>query len=284
MKKIFFALIIGLFFISCTNYGQAEFIADLPKKLDEVSGITTVKGSDLLWMHNDSGNKSELYGVATNGKIKRVVKVKAKNHDWEDITSDEEGNLYIGDFGNNNNTRKNLVVLKIKYQDLLNKSSVTVEKIKFSYPNQHKFPPKKKDRFFDAESFFYANGSLYIFTKSRVKNNFGKTSLYKIPASKGKYSAQFISDFTTCTSLNCAITSAAISPNKKRIALINHQSILVFSNAKSNDFFQGSFQEIKLGFTSQKEGITFIDNNTILFNDESAHGTGGNLYSYSLNN
>ena len=149
-------------------------------------------------MLNDSGNRPIIYGVDTKGKIIREVIVKAKNNDWEDITSDKEGNLYIADFGNNNNKRRDLKILKIKHQDLLNNDEVEVAKIKFSYPNQKKFPTKKENRFFDAESLLYQNGFLYIFTKSRVVENYGKTTLYKIPATKGNHVAKRISTFETC--------------------------------------------------------------------------------------
>jgi hypothetical protein len=32
--------------------------------------------------------------------------LQTANIDWEDITKDKDGNLYVGDFGNNDNERK----------------------------------------------------------------------------------------------------------------------------------------------------------------------------------
>ena len=132
-----------------------KVVADLPKELKEVSGIQVVPNSDLIWMLNDSGNSPKLYGVSKKGKIKKELLIQAKNKDWEDITTDSIGNIYIADFGNNMNDRKKLVILKVNHQDLDSKN-VEVERIQFSYPNQYKFPPKKKKRFFDAESLLYA--------------------------------------------------------------------------------------------------------------------------------
>lgn len=283
MKK-YILLIFSILITSCTaKFEQVKLVVKLPKKLKEVSGITTVKGSNLLWMHNDSGNKNELYGVTSGGEIERIVKVKAKNHDWEDATSDADGNLYIGDFGNNDNTRRNLVILKINNQDLQAENTVEVEKIKFSYPDQHKFPPKKKQLFFDAESFFFSNGNFYVFTKSRVKKYYGKTRLYKIPAKKGNHVAEFISEFNTSNDLSCWTTSADISPDGKKIALLNLNRVLVFSDFQSDDFLKGKLTEYDLGFTSQKEGITFKGNSTLLITDEKANGKGGKLYQLNLN-
>ncbi|CAM1334713.1 hypothetical protein [Tenacibaculum aestuariivivum] len=173
-KILIFCLFIIL--ISCENYSKLTLINNLPKTLEEVSGIEKYNNTALLWMLNDGGNKPFIYKVDKKGDIVNKVAVNAKNNDWEDITSDKEGKLYIADFGNNNNKRKKLRILKIKYQDLLVKNLVEVTTIKFGYSAQKKFPPKKKNRFFDAEGLVYKNGFLYIFTKSRVKGNYGVTS------------------------------------------------------------------------------------------------------------
>ena len=282
MKKLTF-LFIFLLFYCCQDYGKLNVVTDLPSKLKEVSGTETVFNSDLIWMLNDSGNKPELYGVTSKGKIKKVVKIQAKNHDWEDLTSDDEGNIYIGDFGNNESRRKNLVILKVAKDSLINNKKVAIERIRFSYPNQTKFPPKKKKRFFDAEAFFYLNNYLYIFTKSRVKHQFGKTSLYRIPATEGSHTAEFISEFNNCNDLQCWITSADITEDGKKIALLTHNEVLVFSNFKDDNFFKGNLKVFPLEHTSQKESITFKDENTLLITDERSHGSGGKLYKFKLN-
>ena len=282
MKKIFFLLSV-LCLLSCTNLGKLKLISDLSKTLEEVSGTEVVLNSKLIWMLNDGGNKSKIYGVSKKGKIVKVLKVNAKNNDWEDLTSDKEGNLYIGDFGNNESRRKNLAILKVNLKDLSSSKKVEVEKIRFYYPNQTNFPPKTKKLFFDAESFFYHKNSFYIFTKSRVKSNFGKTGLYRIPATKGNHKAEFISDFNSCEGMNCWITSADISNDGKKVALLSPSCVLIFSEYKKDDFFSGRLTRIPFNYNSQKEGITFKVNNTLLITDEKAHGVGGGFYELKIN-
>jgi hypothetical protein len=272
-----------LLFVSCANFGELKLISHLSKNLEEVSGTEVVSGSKLIWMLNDGGNKSKIYGVSKKGKIVKDIRIKAKNNDWEDLTSDEKGNLYIGDFGNNESRRKNLTILKIKHKDLSSNKKVTVEKIRFYYPNQTSFPPKKKQLFFDAESFFYYKDSFYIFTKSRVKNKFGKTSLYRIPAKKGNHKAEFISDFSNCGEMDCWITSADISNDGNKVALLSPSSVLIFSDYKKDDFLSGKLTKFPLNYNSQKEGITFKDNKTLLITDEKAHGVGGDFYELRIN-
>lgn len=284
MKNIFFLLLIGLLTANCDNNSNFKSINELPKKLMEVSGTETTPNSDLIWMLNDSGNKAEIYGVNNKGKIKKTIKIDAKNHDWEDLASDNQGNLYIGDFGNNESKRKNLAILKVNASDLKSDKKVAVERISFKYPNQKKFPAKKKDRHFDSESFFWYNNYLYIFTKSRVKGDFGKTTLYKIPAKQGQHTAELISSYAFCKEMNCWITSSDISSDGKKVALLSPEKVWIFTNFKNDNFLGIEPQGYNLEHHSQKEGVCFKNNNTLYITDEKAHGAGGNLYEFSITN
>jgi len=281
IKKLSF-LLSFLFLSSCSNYGQLKVIADLPNFLKEVSGTQTVKNSALIWMLNDGGNANKIYGLSPKGKLQKEIYINAKNHDWEDLTSDDNGNLYIGDFGNNHNTRKNLAILKISNNDLASAKNIAIKRIRFEYPNQHKFPPKKKHLYFDTEAFFFHNDSIYLFTRSRVKGDYGKTSLYKIPATEGYHVATFISEFTFCDELKCSITSAAISSDKKKVVLLSYDTLLLFTDFKADDFFNGKVTQLALNHTSQKESVCFKDDNTLYITDERAHGKGGNLYEFGF--
>ena len=280
LKKL--SLIVVVLLLACDT-GNVTVIADLPKKLAEASGIEITSQSDLIWMLNDGGNKARLYGLNDKGKIVKELKIDAKNRDWEDLTSDPEGNLYIGDFGNNRSLRKNLAILKIKAADLQSDSLVAVERISFKYPNQKKFPPKKKQLYFDSEAFLYFNDSLYIFTKSRVKGDFGKTSLYKIPAKRGQHEAIFIDSFTTCNELECWITSADINAKRNEVVLLTHQIVWSFSDFEGDQFFKGTVVQYDLGHRSQKEAICFKSDSLLYITDERSYGDGGNLYKFERN-
>ena len=275
-------LILIFLIVSACNTGNLNVIADLPKTLNEVSGTETTSNIDWVWMLNDGGNEARIYGVNNKGNIKKELKINAQNNDWEDLTSDQNGNLYIGDFGNNNNKRKNLTVLKISVDSLKNKSNINIDRISFKYPNQTKFPPKKKSMYFDCEAFFHYNDSLYLFTKSRVKNDFGKTNLYKIPTKAGHHVAEFVSSFNSCNDLGCWITSADISNDGKSVAILSPKSVYVFTNFTNDDFFSGTLKQYDFSFESQKEGVCFKDNQTLYITDEKAHGKGGNLYEFKL--
>ncbi len=278
IRSVFLLLIVS----SCDT-GNLDVIADLSSDLHEVSGTETVVGSDLVWMLNDGGNAPILYGMSGQGKIVRELNINAKNTDWEDLTSDKNGNLYIGDFGNNLSKRKNLSILKVNAKNLKSDSLVSVARISFRYPDQLQFPPPRKQLYFDSEAFFHYNDSLYIFTKSRVKNDYGKTNLYKIPAEQGNYEAEFIGSLSTCPDIGCWITSADISEDARQVVLLTSKSVWIFTHFKSDDFFSGISREIPLDHSSQKEGICFKDSTSLYITDEKSHGSGGNLYEFSLN-
>lgn len=281
MKKLILLSIIFLF-VSCQNFGQLQMMADLPKDLKEVSGMETAVGSKYIWMINDSGNKPRLFGVSKKGKIKKEVEIDKKNKDWEDLTSDEEGNLYIGDFGNNENERKNLRILKISKKDL-RKKKADVKKIEFEYEDQDDYSPKKKEMFYDAESFFYYKKYFYIFTKSRVAKEYGKTSLYKLPAKVGNHKAKLIAEFDNGNKNASWITSADISQDGKKVVLLSQKNVLIFTDFKDDNFFSGKVREIDLIHRTQKEAVCFKDNNTLLLSDEKSDGEGGNLYQLKIN-
>ena len=267
--------------LSCDT-GNLTVVADLPKALKEASGIETTTKSDLIWMLNDGGNPPKLYGINTKGNIKKELDINAKNNDWEDLTTDDEGNLYIGDFGNNANKRKNLVILKVSHSDLKNKKNITAERITFEYENQKKFSPKKEKMHFDCEAFLHYNDSLFLFTKSRANKDFGKTNLYKIPAKKGHHKAQLISSFNTCDEAGCWITSVDINDDTNKIALLTENSVFIFSDFKKNDFFNGKVKRFPFNYNSQKESVCFKNDSTLYITDERTGPKGGNLYEFSL--
>lgn len=275
--RINLILLVLFLFYGCENFGQLKVIADLPKDLKEVSGIETTEKSKYYWMLNDGGNKPRIFALSKKGNIKREISIDSKNHDWEDLAADDKGNLYIGDFGNNKSDRKNLRILKVSKKSL-KKKKAKVSKIKFKYQDQTDFKLKKDELFFDAESFFYHNKYLYIFTKSRVHKSYGLTTLYRIPAKKGEHIAKKIGTYNNGADMQSWITSADISPDGKTVALLTLKSVLLFSNFQNDNFLDGNVKKIDLKHVSQKESIAFKDNKTLLIADEKSHGRKGFLY------
>ncbi|KRD12823.1 hypothetical protein ASE21_02625 [Flavobacterium sp. Root901] len=285
MKKTFLVAV-SIVLLACQQQSDSglKTLYPLPKKLKEVSGITYFPETKTIYTLEDSGNKNAIYAINSKGKLERTIIIaNALNVDWEDITKDKIGNIYIGDFGNNDNERRDLCIYKVA-KNQLNKNVASAEyKISFSYPEQTEFPPKKKELFFDVEGFFEHNGYFYLFTKNRSKGFDGTAFIYKIKNAKGTQRAVKIGEFKTCNNYNhCVLTSATISPDGKRVVLLSHDKIVLFKGFKGDLFHKGTQTEINLNHFSQKEAIVFKDNNTLLIADEKTNKIGGNVYEFKL--
>ena len=254
--------------MSCDT-GNLTVVADLPKALNEVSGIETVSNSDLIWMLNDSGNASTLYGLNITGKIEKEININVKNNDWEDLASDTKGNLYIGDFGNNAKKRKQFSIIKINVLEEQSPQSVIPEIISFKLPEN--MSPK------DFEAFFLFQNHFYVFSKESKK-----FKVLKIPNKTGEHIAEIVSEYNF-KEKKSLITAADISDDGKTIMLLNHNKVWVLRNFKNDDFFSGNIEKLSFEHSSQKESICFKNNTEVYIADEKTKHGGGNLYSFILN-
>ncbi|WP_418263455.1 hypothetical protein [Flavobacterium faecale] len=284
MKK-YCKLFLVFFVLACQQ--KASDLTELfsfPKSLKEVSGIVTIQNSELIGCLEDSGNKSKVYFLDLTGEIQHSIKVKGlENKDWEDIAKDPQGNLYIGDFGNNDNIRQDLAIYKLD-KTALTKSEIHPSAIiEFAYPEQKDFPPKKKNRHFDVEGYVVFQNNFYLFTKNRSSNFDGTAFIYKVPNVSGKHQAKKIGEFKTGPDYqNYAITSVALSPDQKKLAILTHSKIILLENFKGDDFLSGKRTEIDLHHFSQKEAICFKDNFSLYIADEKVKNTGGKLYEFKI--
>jgi hypothetical protein len=276
-------LFVALVFICCAKPHIITELFTLPENLEETSGVEITAKSDLIWTLEDSGNKPELYALDKSGKIVHTLKIQdALNNDWEDLASDNEGNLYIGDFGNNDNGRHDLAIYMINVHDLNKDSAPIFKRFSFFYPEQTGFPPKKREKFYDAEAFFVYKNSFYVFTKNRSMEG-SDSRLYRIPAIEGNHPATLVGTFQTCDSFRkCAITGADISNDGKKIALLSNQKVWLIEKFKNDAFLNGKVREIDLGNQSQLEGVCFKNNSKLYLVDERDKHTGGKLYELKL--
>ncbi len=272
-----------LFLAACVNTDSGpEVLFSFPHELKELSGIAL--STNQLYAIQDSGNKAEMTVLNLEGRITKTIKIEnAPNVDWEEITSDTEGNMYIGDIGNNDNQRTTLSIYKIDKKDLGGTKASYVQKTTFYYPEQKDFPPKKAGRYYDAEGFFFYEGNFYLFTKNRSTKNSGFTSLYRIPAKQGQFKAELLGELDTCSDFHsCAITAAAISPDHRRVALLSGANVWLLENFTGADFLKGETTKIPLGELTQKEALCFAGNKTLYIGDEKKKKSGGKLYKLEL--
>ncbi|QMU31455.1 hypothetical protein HUW48_05175 [Adhaeribacter radiodurans] len=228
------------------------------REVKESSGLELAPDEITLWTHADSGNPPQLYHINATGKLLKTVNIPhASNLDWEDLAKDNKGYLYIGDLGNNSNSRKNLRIFRVKESNMSQ-----VDTISFSYSDQKAFPPVKKDWNFNCEAFFYYQDSLYLFSKNR--NPREKVKMYKIPAQPGSYQAKVVD------SLNFAsrITAADISPDGQMVALLGYGNLYLFHMNGGSTFFSGKKYCLAIPQSGQAEALVFLNNKDLLLSNE----------------
>lgn len=274
--KQFFLILFFIIFSNNYSFGQKKKIAKLPEHLKEISGLTFLNDTVLI-AHNDGGNDATLYFLNLLGVQIHSVKVEnAKNKDWEDITSDGKGYIYIADIGNNDNNRDNLCIYKINTFDILKKESVIAEKISIRYSEQKEFPPEASKLHFDSEALAYYNDSLYVFTKCRTEPFDGKSFCYTIPTKPETY--KLVKDFDLYIGnegwwKDC-VTGAEIKNNKAYILTYNR--IIIYTITKGKFKFS---KNISLLTVSQYESIAVNSKGLIYIADEKNKLLGGgNLY------
>jgi hypothetical protein len=276
------AVILGLFAVSCSMQSNDRVKEIASVELKEASALEKVQGSDLLWAIEDAGNSNTIYGIGTEGKIKAEIIVNSENTDWESLASDSEGNLYIGDFGNNENDRQDLAIYKIDKAGLKAGNAKVSSTVNFYYPEQKEFPPHKTNRIFDCEGFIEYNGNFFLFTKNRSSKSEGSFNIYKVPNKAGKHAAVLIGTLSTCSEKSCQVTGADISDDGKTIALLTADKVYLVTGFTAEDFNNAKVEPLDLGHSSQKEGICFKNNNTLLIVDEKAKAGGGKIYEVKL--
>lgn len=186
----------------------------------ESSGIVASRQFEgVYWTLNDSGNPSVLYATKRNGELIKEIKVRGtRNIDWEGLALDDEGQIWIGDIGNNSRLRFDLNVAVVKEPNpFTDKEAVVIAKYPFKYP----------DKNVDAEGLFIANGIPYIVSKESTA-----AVLYRFPELRAgeKQVLQRVGAFAEAR----LVTGAGISADGNRIAVCSYNSLWVYQGIAGN--------------------------------------------------
>jgi hypothetical protein len=258
----------------------------LPNGLNESSGIEIISSKNKIWSHNDSGGNPELYELDTLGNLLRTLTIaNATNVDWEELTKDSLGNIYIGDCGNNSNNRTDLKFYIVPNPDNYSSNLVNAQIINFAYPDQHYFPPANSKMNFDCEASFIFHDSLYLFSKDRSSPYTGFSKLYRLPKNAGTYIAELLDSFCFGNSsvTTNSITSADILSDGSKMVLISHEEMWVFDNFFQHKYFAATYQHYLMGTSNAyKEGVVFVNQNELYLTDEKHSSKEGNLYRVDL--
>lgn len=259
-------------------------VGPLPKELTENSGLIELD-EDLYVGLNDSGNEPNLYLFSLKRRSgTRMVRINnAQNVDWEDLTMDDDY-VYIGDTGNNDGNRKDLVIYRVKKDDLRKKAEADAEKITYAYNTQTKFGSSSKNNY-DCEALICVGDSLYLFSKNRGNK---KTDLYSLPKVPGDYKALHGGQFEA----NGLITSAAYRDKvgKGELVLIGYNNkgksytgfLVYFPMVDGTHFFSGISKRSDFNTSLQIESVLYHGDKQVYISNEESGGNEGLIYKVDL--
>jgi len=264
------------------NYGPPVTLAKIADPaVTESSGLAASRTAPgAYWTHNDSGDGPFIYAFDTRGNTLGTFRVTAAtNRDWEDIATGpgpqpNRSYLYIGDTGDNDHKRPEVVVYRIPEPQLTaadKNSSKTrpgstepAEAIRLVYP----------DGKHDAEALMVhsSTGNLYIMTKVA----FGNPTVYEAeaPFSSGQLiTLKRIGEVRVASILGGAITGGSISPDGRRVALCDYfggyELVLPATSKNFDDIWKQKVTSFNLGKRKQGESITYrLDGNAVLATSE----------------
>lgn len=122
---------------TCPRFGDPEVLGSIQDgRINEVSGVVAARRiRGILWMHEDSGNGTWVYAITPKGRVRADVEVlDAWNWDWEDVAL-ADGQLWIGDIGDNARARDRIRVYWFREPASLDRERVSAKVLWLRYPD-----------------------------------------------------------------------------------------------------------------------------------------------------
>ena len=232
------------------------------KKLDEISGVgCSKKNPHLLWMHNDSGDGSYVFGINdSTGKLAVTLNYSRVVKDCEDMAMDYKDNsIYIGDIGDNNAKRKYIAVYKMREPGLAHANkkqqvAINATVLYLKYPDGPR----------DAETLMIDPVDKVLYIVSKREDSVG---VYTAPLN-------FKSNDTITLKRMCRlhfngfgfgkwITAGDISADGSQILLKNYTNVYYWKRKNNEPVWQTMLRKpVELPYTMEKQGeaICFTPN------------------------
>ncbi len=264
------------------GYAAPSILATIKEKsISESSGLTASRSTaGAYWTHNDSGDGPFIYALDARGDSLGIFRVNgAQARDWEDIAAGpgpkpNKSYLYIGDIGDNNRARDEVVVYRVP-EPLLNAASRTLTKARPGSTDpaeaiRLKYPDGKHD----AEALLVqpTTGNIYIVTKVLIAN----PVVYEAaaPFTAGQLvTMRRIGEVRVPSLFGGVITGGSVSPDGRRVALCDYfqgyELVLPASSKDFNDIWKEKMIGFDLGKRKQGESIAYrLDGKAFLATSE----------------
>lgn len=195
----------------------------------ELSGLVLSRAQpQVLWTHNDSGDRARVLAIAPNGgQLADVAVTGAENVDWEDIAigpAPGPGDaLYIGDVGDNLATRPTVVVYRVPEPTFAGgtpSATAPAQRLTLRYPDGAR----------DAEALLVdpSSGALVIVSKSYG----GSARVYVADSPSAGATTTMRRAGTMSLGEGEAVTAGDVSADGRTIALRTYDRAFVWSRGR----------------------------------------------------
>jgi hypothetical protein len=254
---------------------ELKLVAKLqPGPAKENSGIVKSRlHPDLFWIENDSGDEPRIYPIHRDGRNYEDTRYESEhgvliggaiNVDWEDIATNDAGEIIVADTGNNENDRRDLVLYFLDEPSPIAGRTTVRKKVFVRYPDQDQFPPDKTHFNFDCEAVFTVGDTIYFLSKNRSNTC---TTLYRLDDPQQE-ATNVLTKLGTVDIQGQAV-GADCTPDGRRLAVLTYTGVWMFVRDELHqDFFDSQVFYAPLK-RRDAEAICFADDKTLLIADES---------------
>ncbi|HJP94298.1 MAG TPA: hypothetical protein VJ875_20225 [Pyrinomonadaceae bacterium] len=264
------------------RFGPPSTLAIIKNQsITESSGLVASRTTPgAYWTHNDSGDGPFVYALDTRGDSLGVFHITgAQAVDWEDIAIGpgplpNKSYLYIGDIGDNDEIRSEVVVYRVAEPVLsaANRNSTTkhpittepAEAIRLRYP----------DGKHDAEALLVhpTTGNIYIVSKVMIASPVVYEAAAPLNAGK-PITMRRIGEIRIPSLFGGMITGGSVSPDGRRVALCDYfqgyELVLPRGAANFDEIWKQKMIGFDLGKRKQGEAITYrLDGKALLATSE----------------
>ena len=216
------------------------------KRISESSGLVASRTRPgLFWTHNDRGHAPILFGMDRQGNPISQHAINATLEDWEDLAIDDSGRLYLGDLGNNERKREELVVYQIQEPNPVESRNPVLPSA--SWRLRFAGMP------FDCESLFIDGSKGFVISKV-FEDARGEIFSFDLSVTNEPQTLSFVATLP----ITSPITGADLSPDRNHLGIVCKAGAYVFvvngdiSSVGQAPFHRNKFKE------GQIEACSFV--------------------------
>ena len=261
-RRVYGTCVLALLLCACGSTRPPRKFR-LPDRIQEASGLV-ITGDRMRW-HNDSGDGPYLYTTDLAGTLLATDTLDATAVDYEDLTRDRDGLLYVGDFGNNRGMRPRQVIYRY------DTATQRTDSIVYTYPGQDGAGIDRPGNY-NCEAMVASDGYLHLFTKD-VLGPDRPFYIYhfRLPARPGTHVAEAVDSLylprrvVTGAALDRATgTLYLVAYNYRRLLGLlpsSAASVITLRDYPGDRFFSGTLRRRNLAWAipTQHEAIAVYD-------------------------